>query len=183
MKRFKTLLYVVVGLVLLGCGGTHVVSREKAPQAPYKITAATIAWVDNALLLYEISASARTMGYQPSFGPSDKAYAYARFEVDNLLNTFRRSAAQKIREQFTQKNVAEGIGVFLEIKPTSATWIFGSGRGLTVRASIKESLGGKEIWSVTIDQFGAHWRDDEVLVEKFVSALIVELKSSGWLVE
>lgn len=184
MKLFKLMIYSLIGLLLISCGSTRVTSREMATKAPYQLTSVTIVWQDNAALPYEVIRLGYS-GYYPKIDESDKAHA--KIIVSNLNNAFRKSAVQQIREQLTQKNIADGKnvvtgkGVFLSIAPIKAKVVVGGIRNFIIRASIKEQPNSKEIWSVTIDAFVHTDKTDETLVENYVKKLIAELRDSGWI--
>jgi uncharacterized lipoprotein YajG len=172
------LLFLLFAVILLaGCAGTTIVSRNGPSAAAHKLASAKVTWVANPSLPFHIHKSAR--GYQPVIDESDQLYA--RHVVGRLLNLFQQSAPQILTEKLAQRGVTSDDAILIKVSPTTANVNIGLGRGFTSHVSIIEGKSGKELWSITVNAFGSPWDEDKELLTNFVARVITELQIAGWL--
>lgn len=176
-SKFGRLFIVAVALAILsGCAITSVVSRSGPSTADSKLTSARVVWIENLSIPIQISKQAR--GYRPTIEEYDKLDAQR--VVGQLVSTFRNGAAAKIRAQLTPYKVNEGTGATIEITPVTANVNMGGGRGFNAKVTVRKADSTAEVWSVTIRVIGPMTESDQVLLDKFVAALLSELAGAGW---
>lgn len=175
-KFFKLFILALALAILAGCAFTSVVSRSGLSTADSKLVTARVVWLDSSSIPIQISKQAR--GYRPTIEEYDKLEAQR--VVGQLVSTFRTSAPAKIREQLIQSKVSDGLGATIELTPITSNTNVGGGRGFDVKATIRKPDSKAEIWAVTIKVVGPTRATDQILLDKFVVALMSELKSAGW---
>jgi hypothetical protein len=170
-------------LVLMGCGGARVISREGAPTATHRLTSAKVVWLDNPSLQYKVSQL-----FQYRYGPpeskpeiSEKDKYDTQQVVGRLLTVFHESAAQALATRLIQEGIPSGEETVIEISPVTANAYVGGGRSITLRVTIKEPKSDKGISSITISANGPKEDADQVLVANLITGCVAELKSTGWI--
>jgi hypothetical protein len=176
LKLGKLLIVVMAFAILSGCAVTSVVSRSGLSTADSKLTSVRVVWIENPSIPIQISKQAR--GYRPTIDDYDKADAQRT--VGQLVSTFRSAAPAKIRAQLTPYKVNEGAEATIELTPVTSNVNMGGGRGFNAKVTVRKAGSTAEVWSVTIRVIGPMSESDQVLLDKFVVALMNELKSAGW---
>jgi hypothetical protein len=103
--------------------------------------------------------------------------------VRQMLSYFAAQTVPKIRSKLELNNVRDGGDATLEIAPVAvycSVPCIGGGE-ILLNATIRQTESRAEMWSVKMNAFGPKEFTNEMLLENFVSALMVELKTEGWL--
>jgi hypothetical protein len=164
---------------------TRVIAQPTIAEAAnvYKLKTAQVVWIDNHLIKYDISkVETVRIGEKAVITPLDNENTNKA--LNQLLFSFRESLVKKIKGQFEQRGVIDGNDVIVEITPTNATYIIGlppNGRNIVIRTTIKEKISSKELWSIDIVSYAPATDKDHVVLDNYISALFVELRSAGWI--
>lgn len=98
-----------------------------------------------------------------------------------MLSYFEAQAVPKIRKQLEINNVRDGGDITLEISPDSvhcSVPCIGGGQ-IQLLATIRSAENRTGMWSVILNTHGPF--TNELLLDNFVSTLMIELKTTGWL--
>jgi hypothetical protein len=161
---------------LAGCSISPIVSRSGSSTADLKLVSARVVWVEAQSFPIKIIKSEQYG--RATINESDKAETQRI--VSQLVAAFRNGAPAGIRAQLAPYKVNDGGDATIELTPVTSFVVVGKDRVLHVKAAIRRSDSTAEIWSVTIRVSGKAQDGDQVLVDKFLVAMMNELKSAGW---
>lgn len=176
LKLGRLLVVAAALAILAGCGATPTVSRSGPSTADSKLVSARVVWVEAQNLPTKIIKSEKYS--KPVINEYDKAEAQRI--VSQLVSSFRNGAPLGIRAQLAAYKVNEGGDSTIELTPVTSFVVLGKARMVHIKAAIRRSGSTAEIWSVTIRVTGETPDSDSVFVDKFLVAVMNELKIAGW---
>ena len=161
--------------MLAGCTISSIVARsDPASVSASKLVSARVVWVENPSIPLRVK---REGGYAAI---TDSEKAAGQKVMGQLLSTFRTSASATTQSQLATQKVSDGADAAIELTPITSMVNLGRARFFEVKATLRKAGSKAEVWSVTIEVGGPMRDGDVMLLDKYVSTLIRELKLAGW---
>lgn len=174
----KYLLLVLVTLLFTGCATSTVVSRSAPSIDTHKLGSANVIWVERKSIPILMKSRDYTSG-------RDRLELIAQKRIGQVLGLFGRSVATKFGEQLALNNVINGNEVSIQIVPVSTEIYFGhlnaTSPKLVLHATIIDTVTERDLWYLTAEVMEDFDEPDQMLLDNYISLLIKELKSSGWI--
>lgn len=177
INKIQIFALVLISIFVSGCAGVRVFPITNDTNAANNLKTAHVVWLDKSTRTFIIIRFGQ--GYKPTISDSDNIEA--RQSMEPLMLLFQKSGVEKVKARLSQNGVIDGDEVVLELYTSGASFDVDGKRNIDVLASIKKKESAKVVWSVMISSYGPHSVKDEVIFENFISMLVKELKSAGWL--
>lgn len=165
-------------ILVSGCAGVRVYPVTNDSKAAHNLKSAHVVWLDKSIHTFITIKFGQ--GYKPTISDSEKAEA--KQSMEPLMLLFEKSGVERVKAILSQNGIIEGDEVALELYTSGASFDVNGKRQIDVLASIRQKGSAQIVWSAMIGSYGPHSAKDELLLDNFISALVKELKSAGWLI-